>query len=468
MKKGSILFIIICLLICVIPFAGMTVYTTEETTENKTLAEFPKWMEDGKWNVDFFEELTDYFNDHFAFRQQLVSVDAEIQSKIFKVSNVDTVVVGTDNWLYYKDTVKDYLAQDTMNDRQVFNTVHNISLLQQYVKKQGAEFLFTISPNKNSLYGENMPYYFSYSTGKEKNMDLLTPAMKEKEIEYVDLFSVFEKQRETLYLKRDSHWNNKGAVLAYNTLMNRLEWAHPTYEDVDVLRTKTEYGDLNKMVYPLTARPEWNYNYQYDSTWEYKTTDEKSPVIETECGEGEGSLLMFRDSFGNSLLPLMAQKFESAAFVSSIPYGIEQYMSAYNPDVVIVEKVERNMDEYMSMPPVMQGPETEMEDNLDVLLETTATLQVKETEDAADYYLVSGYLQADRIPEDTRIFVRVGDGEKRYVYEAFTTSTPKSDYAYRLYLKKENMQGKGFVDMNGISMDVIIEQNGVFSLVKRK
>ena len=469
-KTGNIIYIALCLVICVLPFAGMTVYKTNTTTENKTLAAFPSLQKDGSWNRNYFDELSAYFEDHFAFRQELVSADAEIQSKVFGVSNVDTVVTGTDGWLYYTDTVNDYLAQDTMNERQVFNTVHNLALLQQYVKEQGVEFLFTIAPNKNSLYGEHMPYYLSRKAGTVRNIDKLREPIIEEGISYVDLFEPFTNAKETLYLKRDSHWNNKGAVLAYNSLMDAVECEHPTYEDVTVERKKDEYGDLNKMLYPLTAVPEWNYQYQYDSSWKYisKDQDVEAAYIETECKDGEQSLLMFRDSFGNTLLPLMAQRYKRATFSKSIPYRIAEYIASCKPDIVIAEKVERNLDEYMTMPPIMQGPEVVITDPVQKESGFSTTIKIEDSMDDTNYYLVSGEVSGKDLASDMKIYVRVGEGENAAVYEAFTTTTDVSDYGYQLYLNKEQMQSAGILDLEKEPLSVIVEQDGMLTQVSGK
>lgn len=97
---GRICYVVLCFFICIVPFAGMLVNRTDTTTENKELAEFPNLKKDGRWNIDFMQEMGLYFEDHFAFRPELVTADAKIQSGIFQVSNVDTVTVGTDGWLY--------------------------------------------------------------------------------------------------------------------------------------------------------------------------------------------------------------------------------------------------------------------------------------------------------------------------------------------------------------------------------
>ena len=40
------LFIIICIIICILPFAGMAVHPTNETTENKKMSVFPAFRDE--------------------------------------------------------------------------------------------------------------------------------------------------------------------------------------------------------------------------------------------------------------------------------------------------------------------------------------------------------------------------------------------------------------------------------------
>lgn len=468
-KKGSsYIYLALCLLLCILPFAGMAVYGTDETTENRTLAKLPSAEKDGSLNTDYFEELGAYFEDHFSFRKELVTMDALIQSRVFSVSNVDTVMKGTDGWLYYTDTLDDYLGTNLMNRRQVFNVANNLSLLQQYVTGQGAAFLFTVAPNKNSLYGEHMPYYAGSCLSEEKNIDLLEPELARLGVSYADLFSAFWQTDEVLYLKRDSHWNAKGALLAYNTMFDALSMEHETYEAAEAVREKKEIGDLNRMLYPLAAEPEWNYYYQNESHWNYisEPQDVEAAWIQTECTEGEGSLLMFRDSFGNTLLPLMAERFEKSAFSKGTPYLIGRYMQECAPDLVLAEKVERNLDEFMTMPPVMQGPAADLDTSAGAIFGSgeadagriASDIRLDMAMEDADYVVLSGELSG--LEEDARIFVRLHDenGKADAAYEAFTVSTERSDYGFMLYLKKETMSG--LTAGGTITVDVLAGKEG--------
>ncbi len=459
-KVENILYIIICLLICILPFAGMTVAATSATTENRALAGFPEFWENDSWNQEYLAELGAYFEDHFAFRQVFVMADSVIQSRAFGVSNMDTVITGSDGWLYYASTLKDYLGERTLSEKGIWNAGNNLSLIQKKVEENGAEFLLTVAPNKNSLYGKHMPYYYRRKISQEKNMTYLKKELVKREIPYADLFAVFEREKEILYLKRDSHWNRKGAVLAYDAMLDYFKLAHETYETVENIRTRDEYGDLNLMIYPLSFAPEWNYTYQKEYTYQYvtDTSSVEDVWIETENPAGTGRLLMFRDSFGNTLLPLMADTFEKAYFSKGTPYNLEQYLERYHPEYVIMEKVERNVDDFAVDPPIMTGTEVMPAENAEAV-ETATTLEVKESEYDVSCLEIRGILDESFLPE-TRVYIRMTKDGQAKEYEAFTVSDESSDYGYVLYMKKEQFPA------GTVQIDVLTENAKGIKCVK--
>ena len=221
-KTGKIIYVVLTVAVMAVPFAGMAFFKTDTTTENKRMAEMPEIKENGQINRDYLTDLGTYFNDHFAFRNYLVDVDSRIQSGLFKESNVDTVLVGTDGWLYYTATLDNYLGQNRMSGRTINNCVHNMKLLQDYVKSQGAKFVLAVPPNKNSLYGEHMPYYDNYKVSDGSDMERMAEAFADAEVNYADLYAELLDQSDVMYQKRDSHWNNMGALLAYNSILDQV------------------------------------------------------------------------------------------------------------------------------------------------------------------------------------------------------------------------------------------------------
>lgn len=432
--KKYLIFLIACIAVCLLPFAGMAVRPTTVSTENKKMSAFPNLKaENGTLNLSFFQEFEKYFNEHFAFRNELIFADAKIQTCVFGVSNVDTVTYGKEGWLYYTSTLDDYLGQNRMSERQIYNIAHNLSLVRQYVEGKGSDFILTIPPNKNTLYGEYMPYYDSYIVDQTHNVDLLAPKLQELGIPYANLFELFRNKDEILYLKRDSHWNMKGAVMAYNCILDTLGYAHMNYEDSYITQAKDEDGDLNRMLYTFYGEKELNYKYETERAYSY-TNEVKSVEdvwIETEGGIGNGKLLMFRDSFGNTLIPLIADQFEKAWFTKEVPYGLESLMEQYDPDTIVFERVERNLFEFIKMPPIISAAEADSPKIVESLKSDT-TISIESLEYDYNYYKIGGSVEEALLEDDTDIVVRINDT----YYEAYHIGAND----YEIYIKKKKIQ----------------------------
>lgn len=62
---------------CLIPSAGMLLLPQGEAAANQTLAPAPRlFLEDGSFNTQVLDEVTDYVADHFAFRQEMITAGA--------------------------------------------------------------------------------------------------------------------------------------------------------------------------------------------------------------------------------------------------------------------------------------------------------------------------------------------------------------------------------------------------------
>lgn len=346
------------------------------------------------------------------------------------------VVYGTDGWLYYNSTMGDYTGSSKAGDRKIYNAAHNISLTERFVKSKGAAFVFTAAPNKNSIYYENMPD--DYVMDRENsNISRFYDVLREEKVNFTDLFTLFSASHELLYLKTDSHWNNKGALIAYNALLDAVNKEHNTYADAEVVKEAREAGDLEKALNPDSPAAEENYYYETDPSYVYanKADSVEAPLILTENAEATGSLLMFRDSFGNALLPFFADNFGKACFSKGVPYIIEKFMNMYSPDTVIIEVAERNVSDYAIAPPVFTGPSSLPISEFKVNDEVRGTINLKKSSNDMDFLQIYGTICGD--DKFTEVFVEVNGN----VYEAFTVTDTEGDYSYLLYIPETYIAG---------------------------
>lgn len=435
-KKLLLLFTAAGMILCVLPFAGLAVSGFTEPVGNEQKTAEPSALNgDNSFNPLYFQQLGAYFEKSFAFRPQMITADAAVQSTLFQTSNLNSVVTGTDGWLYYSSSLDDFLGRNLMSQRAVNNAARNLRLTQDYVKANGAEFIFTVAPNKNSLYPGHMPYYCGAKASSQKNSDRLKSALDAEGVNYCDLFELFGNESETLYLKQDSHWNNKGALLAYNKILDALKQKHNTFGDVSPKREKTHAGDLAKMIYPSGENTEYNFSYGIENSYKY-TTPTKSvedAVIITENQKRGGSLYMFRDSFGNALLPFFAGNFGKAEFTKALPVNVSLEMTVQKPDTVIFEIVERNINRFAENPPVI--PANEVPQISGEVTENRAEINAQVSEVNMMYVELSGKIPQEYLGDSGEIYVRTDDkdGNKK-TYEAFGVSTRETDCGFLAYI----------------------------------
>jgi len=443
---GYYFYIVIVLGLCLVPLLFIGIRPGEGRSENRTPAPLPElYVQSGGPNWNYLQEAGDFFTDHFAFRQELVTADAMARAGLFHVSPVEDVIIGENGWLYYTATLDDYQHRDSVSERMLYNIAHNTALMQQYAESLGKTFLFTIAPNKNSLYPENMPKRLNYQLTSDSDAQRLLPWLMEEDIHYVDLYGLFREQEETLYYARDSHWNQKGAVLVYNALLDACEKPHESYGQIGTETTDDYYGDLSRMLYPLGGEAEEEHRYQKPFTWEYtKGQAVEDNFIQTVCKNGSQSLLMYRDSFGNSLLPYMAESFANAAFSKQVPYPLTDLVN-YSPDIVIVERVERHLPTLGRVPPLMSGPTRSPEGERLYKNSRTSIALSKE----GSYWKLEGIADRRYMDVDSPIYIEVDDGAGPVCYEAFCVETSNQDdlddsYGYILYLSEIMLNGNRF------------------------
>lgn len=183
------IFIVLFFVIICLPSIAMFFYKTDINVEKRTVQRFPEIQKDGKINIEFFDELDNYFSDNFAFRQELIMADSALKSSVFGESNNDKVIVGKDGWLFFSESLDDYFGRNTLTDREVFSCARVLYLLQENAVSKGKQFLFTVAPNKNSLYSQYMPERYIKISDKN-NYSMLKVELSKQKVNTVDLHRI--------------------------------------------------------------------------------------------------------------------------------------------------------------------------------------------------------------------------------------------------------------------------------------
>lgn len=381
-------------------------------------------LADGSVNLDFTNDISDYFADNFAFRQNLIDLNSKIMTMVLSTSPVEKVVFGKDGWLFFSDTLGDYLGTSGMTRREVYSAARSLYLMQEYSEGQGAAFLFVPVPNKNTVYGEYMPYE---RAAGDSSLVRLFGELEGQGVKYIDLRKAFERE-EILYLKADSHWNMLGAAIAADTINAALN-VKTVFESEMSFTAAAESGDLFEMLYPTSNWTEPDYEYLPGFGFEYQSMFRSAEDISiaTVRDGATGSLLMFRDSFGNSLYSFMAESYGSAFF--SRANSRLDFIEQKQADFVIVELVERNLAYLIGYAPIFPAPERMLTETAQI---GAINWGISEDEQSklTGFVKLTGWISDDCIDDDSPVYIDTGSA----VYEAIPAGKGESGYPFTLYL----------------------------------
>lgn len=471
-RSSAWVFCILLFAMMLVPLVGMAWAPTTESTENRQLADAPELVaEDGYPNAGFLSDAGRYFADHYAFRTALVDADARLCSGLFGLSTTDQVICGQDGWLYYGGTLSDFQDRSPLRPRQAANIAHNARMLQDYCQAHGARFALTIAPDKNHLHPQAMPYY--YPQVENDDMELLRQSLQDAGVSYVDA----TEGTELPYYSQDSHWDNQGALIIHDRLMAQLGAEPFDFAALESWWSDTYYGDLAKMLYPLSAQPEEDLLFagvndgsgasgaqRSGSLWEFQqgaSVEDGSIVTRATAAPKDGaaagndSLLMFRDSFGNNLIPYFACDFQEASFSKLIPYNF-LLVAQDSPDAVIVERAQRHMGYLAQEAPLMPCPAV---DATQLGAVEPGEGLGSSCESAQNGPLVSFAGTVTGLPQDAEgeVLLRITDGQKRQgIYRTFALSDDESgdDWGYCAYLASEAWD-------DAVNVEVLVNQDGL-------
>ncbi len=420
--KGPVVFSVLFLLLCALPALGLLWRGPSRPAANEVLAPKPALRAGAGWNLDCLSDLSAWFGDRFAYRQELVTANAALTAALFGESASESVILGRDGWLYYADTLDDYEGAAPMSERELWRAARTLSLAQEYARERGARFLFTAAPNKNTLYPAQMPARYPAARGAS-NWERLMPALDRAGVAYCDLREALSSAAEPVYYRTDSHWDGCGSALACDALIAALGGESALADER--FTTAPHRGDLYEMLYPAGKGTEAGRVLDRARTFSYlgnfRAADDLT--IRTGSGGTMGRLLMFRDSFGNSLHADLAEAFSGATFSRANPIRLDMLDGE---GTVLFELVERNLPTLLTAAPVMPSPRRTLDEPVGAAAAAVEWEQ-KPSEELPGLVCYTGTIRCGEMDADSPVYVRL-DGA---LYEAAPAG--RGEEAFTLY-----------------------------------
>ena len=152
------------------------------------------------------------------------------------------------------DAVEDYVSRSPLTEQEVEAWRETVVRSRDWLRARGAAYVFTIAPDKHVIYPEHMPASM-HQVGPSRRMDQVLEAVAASGVA-VDVRPAIEaaKSGERVYHLTDSHWNARGALVAYQSIVAALRAQHPAVpaawkrSDFEEVERETGGLDLARMM----------------------------------------------------------------------------------------------------------------------------------------------------------------------------------------------------------------------------
>lgn len=329
--KNIVVTVVFCLFITV--FFFLCVFHTpiaESESERRPLAQVPEISWQGIVSGDVMEDIEDYTADQFPFRDSF--------RKLYTWYRMNIMQLKDTNDLAIRDG---YIAkvESGLSDASIDRVVKSFTaIFETYLKDSGGNVYLSIVPDKNYFFSKKYGYI---SMDYDRLIERMTSELPM--MEYIDIFGALELED---YYKTDTHWSQEkilevakiiadklgvGDSLSGDYVTNELYPFYGVYHGQSALDLPAETICYltNEILDACTV-----YDYETGATtgiYDLDKFESKEPYdiflsgtkallrIDNPNATTEKELVVFRDSFGSSLIPLIAEGY-SSIYVVDIRY----------------------------------------------------------------------------------------------------------------------------------------------------
>lgn len=318
-------------------------------SERRPLDQLPELSVKTLLNGNFMDKFENYTNDQFPMRDVFRSVKALAQYYLFGLSDNNSLYFA-DGYIAKLDFPLDEESVQYAADR--FN-----DLYETYMKGKVNKVVFSVVPDKGAYIGEENGYPVMDYAAMEKFF--------EENLGFAKYVSLFDSLDEEDYYFTDTHWQQQKITEAAEKILVSLE-AKPFEDFEEKIATENfkgvYYGQSalplkpEKIVYltnpELESMTVFNYEtgmkggiYNFDKLeskdpYEFYLSGSTSLLeVTNSSAEGDRHLIIFRDSFGSSIAPLLMRDYAKITLIDTryiIPSMIGEYVDFEGADVLMI------------------------------------------------------------------------------------------------------------------------------------
>lgn len=317
--------------------------TLVSTSERRKLKQLPNFTIQSLFNGSFFKDFDSYTTDQFIYRDEFRSLKV----------NLELNLKGNYNNLY---TYNDYIINQLypLNTNSILRLTSKINFINNNYLNNSNHIYFSIIPDKN--------YFVSNGNLKldyNKMEDMLL-----KELEYAEYIDIMDQLSLDNYYKTDTHWKEETLKDIALTFSNKMNFnISNKYKEKEITKFLGVYAGqipinsteenikilTNNVISSSTV-----YNYETNLTTEVYDLSKINSIdkydiylsgaaslitITNNNSLNDRELIVFRDSYGSSLIPLFIEGYNKITVVD-IRYIssriLDRYIDFKNKDILFI------------------------------------------------------------------------------------------------------------------------------------
>lgn len=301
-----------------------------------------------------------WYRDHFPFRKALYRWNSWLHIRVLRTSPLpELVVLGKHGWLFQYDRSVDsnYRGIRLFTFDELERIRATYEKRQRWLAGQGIDYYLMIPPLSGNIHAEHMPDHLHRISDTTWLGQVKEHFDRYSTVPLVDVRAELleGKQTRPIYFTTDIHWNPYGAYLGYRKLVERIRKDHPELEPpwpITDVRFDVETNSMADLAQLLGSQDMLTREepiatllrndpakYSHPSPLPPHLVVSEPPQVYTPADTTKPRLLMFHDSFGVSLRPLISQHFSSSTFVWSAAFYPEA-VTLHRPGIVVQEFME--------------------------------------------------------------------------------------------------------------------------------
>ncbi|MBR3962710.1 MAG: hypothetical protein IKK14_04200 [Oscillospiraceae bacterium] len=317
-------------------------------SERRPLEKLPELSVKTLLSGDFMDKFENYTNDQFPLRDTFRSVKALARYYLFGLSD--------NNELYFADGHVAKLDFPINQESLDYAASRFNELYETYMKDKVNKIVFSVVPDKNAYLGEKNGY-------PQMDYDYMIGFFEEK-LPFANHVEIFDLIDESDYYLTDTHWQQQEITDVAEKILVSLE-ARPFEDFEEKVATENFYGVYygqsalplkpEKIVYLTTPELEHMTVLNYETglkggIYNFDKLEGKDPYefylsgavplleVTNSSAEGDRHLIIFRDSFGSSLAPLLMRDYSKITIIDTrylLPNFIGEYVDFEGADVLM-------------------------------------------------------------------------------------------------------------------------------------